>query len=109
MLRRLWPSITALVRSTGRLKVRFQSFKVSVTIGPDCFRAFVVGEQVSLGGVILSGAAFQAEGRISTQRAVLLRGRSLTRLNFAGLRDDAPQKGLTLVPVAAFVQPSALN
>ena len=43
-------------------------------------------------GVILSGAAFQAERRISRTAHAFGYGRSLTRLNCAGFRDDAPQK-----------------
>jgi hypothetical protein len=41
-------------------------------------------------GVILSAAAFQAERRISHAHASVY-GRSLTRLNCAGFREDAPQ------------------
>ena len=41
-------------------------------------------------GVILSAAAFRAERRISHAHASVY-GRSLTRLNCAGFREDAPQ------------------
>ncbi|PYX30997.1 MAG: hypothetical protein DMG77_08100 [Acidobacteria bacterium] len=51
----------------------------------------------SLRGVILTAAAFQAEGRISRayRRGVRLssQARSLTRLNCADFRDDASEKG----------------
>jgi hypothetical protein len=55
-------------------------------------RSRVVVRLESLGGVILSGAAFQAERRISLAAHPFLEGRSLTRLNCAGFRDDAKNR-----------------
>jgi hypothetical protein len=59
-------------------------------------------------GVILSAAVFQAERRISRETAAeteMLRGRSLLRLNPAGVRDDA----FVVLAVGAALRPNQVS